>query len=83
MARRTPRLDEVEGHWLNLEPLITADPGLELGDFYPQALAPYRRQGRCGPCCSLWMRTCSSSIAISSTPPGSPIRTQAGRGITF
>ncbi len=39
------RLDEVEGHWLNLEPLIAADPDLALDDFYPQVLAAYRRQG--------------------------------------
>ncbi len=59
-------------------------PGLELGDFLPPR--PWHRtgvRGRCGPCCLAVDANLLSSIAISSTPPGSPIRTQAGRGITF
>ncbi len=39
------RQTEVQTYWRNLQPLVESDNALDLGDFYPQALAPYRRQG--------------------------------------
>lgn len=39
------RQADAQTHWRNLQPLVESDDALDLNDFYPQALEPYRRQG--------------------------------------